>query len=75
MGKVRALNDDEGRRVQTALPSYPVELIGLSGAQIQERNWTLLLRVNLGHVSIHSIGLELKGSKRIQISNEHQLIK
>ena len=31
-GKVRALNDDEGRRVQTALPSYPVELIGLSGA-------------------------------------------
>ena len=32
MGKVRALNDDEGRRVQTALPSYPVELIGLSGA-------------------------------------------
>ena len=31
-GKVRALYDDEGKRLQKALPSYPVELIGLSGA-------------------------------------------
>ncbi len=31
-GKVRALYNDEGVRLNKALPSYPVELIGLSGA-------------------------------------------
>ena len=31
-GKVRALNDDQGNRLEKALPSYPVELVGLSGA-------------------------------------------
>ena len=31
-GKVRALYDDEGKRLQMALPSYPVEVVGLSGA-------------------------------------------
>ncbi len=31
-GKVRALYDDEGKKREIALPSYPVELIGLSGA-------------------------------------------
>ncbi len=31
-GKVRALYDDEGKRLQIALPSYPVEVVGLSGA-------------------------------------------
>ncbi|MBS91658.1 MAG: translation initiation factor IF-2 [Rickettsiales bacterium] len=31
-GKVRALYNDEGKRETKALPSYPVELIGLSGA-------------------------------------------
>jgi len=31
-GKVRALYDDEGVRLDKALPSFPVELIGLSGA-------------------------------------------
>ena len=31
-GKVRALYDDEGARLDLALPSFPVELIGLSGA-------------------------------------------
>ena len=31
-GKVRALYDDEGIRLDKALPSFPVELIGLSGA-------------------------------------------
>ena len=31
-GKVRALYDDEGARLDQALPSFPVELIGLSGA-------------------------------------------
>ena len=31
-GKVRALYNDEGLRLNNALPSYPVELIGLSGA-------------------------------------------
>ena len=31
-GKVRALYDDEGTRLDKALPSFPVELIGLSGA-------------------------------------------
>ena len=31
-GKVRALYDDEGKRLQTAFPSYPVEVVGLSGA-------------------------------------------
>ena len=32
MGKVRALYNDDGIRLNKALPSYPVELIGLSGA-------------------------------------------
>ncbi len=31
-GKVRALYNDDGIRLNKALPSYPVELIGLSGA-------------------------------------------
>jgi translation initiation factor IF-2 len=31
-GKVRALYDDEGKRLPAALPSYPVEVVGLSGA-------------------------------------------
>ena len=31
-GKVRALYDDEGKRLPRALPSYPVEVVGLSGA-------------------------------------------
>ena len=31
-GKVRALYDDEGKRLQMAFPSYPVEVVGLSGA-------------------------------------------
>ncbi len=31
-GKVRALYDDEGVRLDKVLPSFPVELIGLSGA-------------------------------------------
>ena len=31
-GKVRALYNDEGVRLDKALPSFPVELIGLSGA-------------------------------------------
>ncbi len=31
-GKVRALYDDEGKKREIALPSHPVELIGLSGA-------------------------------------------
>ncbi len=31
-GKVKALYDDEGKRLQMALPSYPVEVVGLSGA-------------------------------------------
>ncbi|MFL2679829.1 MAG: translation initiation factor IF-2 [Alphaproteobacteria bacterium] len=31
-GKVKALNDDQGNRLEKALPSYPVELVGLSGA-------------------------------------------
>ena len=28
-GKVRALYDDEGKRLPMALPSYPVEVVGL----------------------------------------------
>ena len=31
-GKVRALYDDEGNRLEKAPPSYPVEVVGLSGA-------------------------------------------
>ena len=31
-GKVRALSDDEGKRVMLAVPSYPIEILGLSGA-------------------------------------------
>ncbi len=31
-GKVRALYNDEGKRLNKALPSYPVEVVGLSGA-------------------------------------------
>lgn len=31
-GKIRAICDDEGKRLKRALPSYPVELLGLSGA-------------------------------------------
>ena len=31
-GKVRALYDDEGKRLQKAFPSFPVEVVGLSGA-------------------------------------------
>ena len=31
-GKVRALSDDEGKRVISAVPSYPIEILGLSGA-------------------------------------------
>ena len=31
-GKVRALSDDEGKRLDLAMPSYPVEILGLSGA-------------------------------------------
>ena len=31
-GKVRALYDDEGKRLQKAFPSYPIEVVGLSGA-------------------------------------------
>jgi translation initiation factor IF-2 len=31
-GKVKALYDDEGKRLPKALPSYPVEVVGLSGA-------------------------------------------
>ena len=30
-GKVRAMHNDSGEKITTALPSYPVELIGLSG--------------------------------------------
>ena len=32
MGKVRAIYDDEGNRLQNAKPSFPVEVVGLSGA-------------------------------------------
>ena len=31
-GKVRALSDEDGNRLDIALPSYPVEILGLSGA-------------------------------------------
>ncbi len=31
-GKVRAIYDDEGNRLQNAKPSFPVEVVGLSGA-------------------------------------------
>ena len=31
-GKVKALSDDEGKRVISAVPSYPIEILGLSGA-------------------------------------------
>ena len=31
-GKVRAIYDEEGERLETAFPSYPVDLLGLSGA-------------------------------------------
>ncbi len=31
-GKVRALYDDEGNRLEKAPPSYPIEVVGLSGA-------------------------------------------
>ncbi len=31
-GKVRALSDDENNRLDIALPSFPVEILGLSGA-------------------------------------------
>ena len=31
-GKVRALYNDEGNRLEKALPSFPIELVGLSGA-------------------------------------------
>merc|ERR1711991_380115 len=31
-GKVRALYDDEGKRLPMAFPSYPIEVVGLSGA-------------------------------------------
>ena len=31
-GKVRALSDDEGNRVNSAIPSLPIEILGLSGA-------------------------------------------
>ena len=31
-GKVRALSDDEGKRVMLAVPSNPIEILGLSGA-------------------------------------------
>ena len=31
-GKVKALYDDEGNRLEKAPPSYPVEVVGLSGA-------------------------------------------
>ena len=31
-GKVRALYDDDGERLEEAFPSYPVDLLGLSGA-------------------------------------------
>ena len=31
-GKVRALLNDEGKRLETAFPSFPVEVLGLSGA-------------------------------------------
>ena len=31
-GKVRALSNDQGERINEALPSYPVEILGLSGA-------------------------------------------
>ena len=30
-GKVRAMSDDKGRQVQSAGPSYPVEILGLNG--------------------------------------------
>ena len=31
-GKVRALTNDQGERINQALPSFPVEILGLSGA-------------------------------------------
>ena len=31
-GKVKALSDDEGKRVISAVPSNPIEILGLSGA-------------------------------------------
>ena len=43
-GKVRAMNDDKGRRVKEATPSTPVEILGLNS--VPDAGETLLATVN-----------------------------
>ena len=43
-GKVRAMNDDKGRRVKEATPSTPVEILGLN--EVPDAGETLLVTAN-----------------------------